>query len=167
MATQTQRQRDTELHRAVEDLVGVFTDPIIVYPSPWMDTLPEWIKPAITVERLIENMKVLKGETPTASDAEALAYMYPLTLEHPIDGDWTQIYVYLAAKVVPRHKQTEIPEDIKVESLSEYQMQHLNELKDWIYERRIKARKERQKAEKAQAMAQIEARAPQQLRLGV
>jgi hypothetical protein len=167
MATQTQRQRDTELHRAIDDLVGVFWDPIIVWPGPWMDTLPEWIRPAITMERLIESMKAARGETPTATDAEALAYVYPLSLEQPMDSEWTKIYLYLSTKVVARHNKIEVPEDIKVESLDEYQMQRLKELKDWIYERRIKARKERQRAEKAQAMAQIEARAPQQLRLGV
>ena len=167
MATQTQRQRDAEMHRAIDDLVGVFTDPIIVWPGPWMDTLPEWIRPAITMERLIESMKAAKGETPTATDAEALAYMYPVTLEHPIDSDWTRIYLYLSTKVVARHKKIEIPEDIKVESLNDWEMHHLNELKDWIYERRIKARKERQKAEKAQEMAEVAAKAPKQLCLGV
>jgi hypothetical protein len=66
-----------------------------------------------------------------------------------------------------RHKETEIPADIKVELLSDYQMQRLKELKDWIYERRLKARKERQRAEKAQARAEAEAMAPERLRLGV
>jgi hypothetical protein len=55
--------------------------------------LPEWIKPAITMERLIENMKALKGETPTGTEAEVLAYMYPRSLEAPLDSDWTQIYL--------------------------------------------------------------------------
>jgi len=167
MAMQTQRQRDADMHRAIDALVGVFADPIIVWPGPWMDTLPEWLRPAITMERLIESMKAAKGELPTATDAEALAYMYPLSLEQPMDSEWTKIYLYLSTKVVARHKKTEIPEDIKVESLDDYHMQCLKELKDWIYERRIKARKERQRAEKAQAMREIEARAPEQLRLGV
>jgi hypothetical protein len=167
MATQTQIQRDADMHRAIDDLVGVFTDPIIVWPGPWMDTLPEWIRPAITVERLIESMKAAKGETPTGTDAEVLAYMGPRSLEAPLDRDWTQIYLYVAAKVIARHKKTEIPEDIRVEWLDDYQVQRLRQLKDWIYERRIRARKEKQRAEKAQAMAEAEARAPEQLRLGV
>jgi hypothetical protein len=151
----------------MDELVGALTDPIIVWPSPWQDTLPEWIKPAITMERLIENMKALKGERPTATDAEVLAYMYPLALEAPLDRDWTQIYLYIATKVMSRHKETEVPEDIKVESLDNYQMQHLKELRDWIYERRLKARKERRRAERAQAMAEAKAKAPKQLKLGV
>ncbi|GAJ18593.1 unnamed protein product, partial [marine sediment metagenome] len=36
---------------------------------------PEWLKTAITLERLVMNMKALKGELPTGTDAEACAYM--------------------------------------------------------------------------------------------
>ena len=43
----------------IDDLVGALCDPIIVYPSPWKDDLPDWIKPQITLERLIMNMKVM------------------------------------------------------------------------------------------------------------
>ena len=151
----------------IDDIVGALTDPIIVCPSPWQDTLPEWIKPAITMERLIENMKALKGETPTGTDAEVLAYMYPRSLEAPLDSDWTQIYLYVSTKVMSRHKETEIPADIKVELLSDYQMQRLKELKDWIYEERVRLRQERRRAERAQAMAEAKAKAPEQLKLGV
>ena len=151
----------------VDNLIGALADPIIVWPSPWQDTLPEWIKPAITMERLIENMKALKGETPTGTDAEVLAYMYPRSLEAPLDSDWTQIYLYVSTKVMSRHKETEIPADIKVELLSDYQMQRLKELKDWIYEERVRLRQERRRAERAQAMAEAKAKAPEQLKLGV
>lgn len=155
------------IDKQIDELVGALTDPIIVWPSSWQDTLPEWIKPAITMERLMENMKALKGETPTGTDAEVLAYMYPRTMEAPLDSDWTQIYLYIATKVMSRHKETEIPDDIKVESLNNYQMQHLKELRDWIYERRLKARQERQRAERRQVKAEAAARAPEQLKLGV
>jgi len=158
---------NTGIDTQIEDLVGVFTDPIIVYPSGWEDTLPDWIKPAITMERLIENMKALKGETPTATDAEVLAYMYPRSLEAPLDSDWTQIYLYISSRVVSRHKETEVPEDIKVDSLNDYQAGLLRHLKDWIYEHRIKVRKERRRVEKREAKAEAVARAPVQLGLGV
>ena len=52
------------VNRQISDLVGSLTDPIIVMPWGWGDTLPEWIKQAITLERLIENVKHLKGEEP-------------------------------------------------------------------------------------------------------
>ena len=31
----------------IGDLVGTLTDPIIVYPGGWGDSLPEWLKNAI------------------------------------------------------------------------------------------------------------------------
>lgn len=158
---------NNRIDKQIDEIVGALTDPIIVWPGPWRDTLPEWIKPAITMERLIENMKALKGEAPTATDAEVLAYMYPRTMEAPIGSDWTQIYLYIATKVMARHKETEIPEDIKVESLRDDQMRDLQQLKDWIYQRRLKARQERRRAGKAQARVEAEARAPVQLGLGV
>ena len=48
----------------ISDLVGTFTDPIIVYPGGWGDTLPDWLKEAITLERLETNIKASKGAEP-------------------------------------------------------------------------------------------------------
>jgi hypothetical protein len=84
------------------DLVGTLTDPIIVYPGGWGDNLPEWLKNAITLERLIENMKETKGEQPTGTDAEACAYLNTASLTVPMDGDWSQIYLYVAGKTYTR-----------------------------------------------------------------
>jgi hypothetical protein len=56
----------------VDDLIGTLTDPIIVYPGGWGDSFPEWLKNAITLERLTENMKATKGGQPTGTDAEAM-----------------------------------------------------------------------------------------------
>jgi len=141
-----------EMEKGISDIVGVFTDPIIVYPSGgWEDTLPDWIKGAITLERLVMNMRLLKGEEPTGTDAEALAYMYPASLAFPLSHDWTQIYLYLASKVVPYHKKgTEMPDDIKVESLNDGQMRDLNRLKAWIYKKRRDVRLERERGARRQ-----------------
>lgn len=139
------------MEKGISDIVGVFCDPIIVYPSGgWEETLPEWIKPAITIERLVEAMKANKGEEPTGTDAEALAYMYPASLAFPLDHDWAQIYLYLASTTFARHKQAEVPEDIRVEKLNDDQMRDLNRLKAWIYKKRIDARLDRDRAERRQ-----------------
>jgi len=156
-----------QIDEQIDNLVGALTDPIIVMPGGWGDTLPEWIKNQITLERLAQNMKALKGEKSTATDAEACAYLYTASLEAPMDSDWTQIYLHVAGKEVSRARDTEIPDDIRVDSLNDYQMGLLQDLKDWIYEQRVKHRREKQRAEKAQAMAVAKARAPEQLRLGV
>ena len=112
-------------------------------------------------------MKTLKGEKLTATDAEACAYLYTASLEAPMDNDWTRIYLYVAGRVVSRGQDTKIPADIRVDSLNDYQIGLLRDLKDWIYRQRLKARQERQRMERAQAMAEVKAKAPKQLKLGV
>ena len=114
-----------------------------------MDTIPEKVKQQITIERLIMNMKALKGEEPTGTDAEALAYMYPRVMEAPMDRDWVDIYLYLGTKVMA-DAGTEMPEDIRVESLNDGQMRDLNRLKAWIYQKRIQVRLDRNRAERRQ-----------------
>jgi len=143
------------LEKGISEIVGVFSDPIIVFPGGgWEDTLPDWIKEAITLERLIENMKALKGEEPTGTDAEALAYMYPASLCSSLGHDWTQIYIYLGSKVMQYHnpfqKEEPFPDDLKVESLDDNQMRELNRLKAWIYQKRIEVRLDRNRAERRQ-----------------
>ena len=142
------------IEKGISDIVGVFTDPIIVYPSGWEDTMPDWIKSAITLERLMMNMKALKGEELTGTDAEALAYLYPASLSVPLGHDWTKIYLYLGSKVMQYHnpfqKEEPFPEDIKVDKLARNQMDDLNRLKDWIYQKRITVRQDRDRAERRQ-----------------
>ena len=66
----------------IEDLVGALTDPIIVFPSPWQDDIPENVKKQIPLERLIMNMKVTReGKGVPVGDCEALVYMFPRTME--------------------------------------------------------------------------------------
>jgi hypothetical protein len=136
------------MEKGISDIVGVFTDPILVFPGGWGDTLPEWLKQAITLERLEMNMKALKGEEMTGTDSEACAYLMTVSLTQPIDSDWTKIYLYVAGKVCRQHKQAEIPEDILVESLDADQMRDLARLKEWIYRQRTKIRLERDRAER-------------------
>jgi len=156
------------MEKGISDIAGVFTDPIIVFPGGWGDTLPEWLKGAITLERLIENVKATKGEEMTGTDAEACAYLYTTSLTQPIDSDWTQIYLYIAGKVYEKHRTKEsgatMPEDIRVDQLSDYQMQHLDRLKDWIYRQRVKVRQEQDRTDRREqkeaAVAEREALQP-------
>lgn len=158
---------NNRIDNQIDELVGALMDPIIVSPGGWGDTLPDWIKGEIQLERLAQNMKALKGEKLTATDAEVCAYLYTRSLEASMDSDWTQIYLYVTGKVIARAKNTEIPEDIKVDSLRDDQVRDLQELKNWIYQRRLKHRQEKRRSERAQAKAEAEARAPVQLGLGV
>ena len=138
------------VEKGISDIVGVFTDPIIVFPGGWGDTLPEWLKNAVTLERLEMNMRALKGEEMTGTDAEACAYLYAASLTQPMDHDWTQIYLYIAGKTYTRWKKNEMPNDIRVESLRDDQVSDLNRLKAWLYRKRTQVRQERERAERRQ-----------------
>ena len=147
----------------IGELVGVFSDPIIVMPGGWGDTLPAWIKEAITLERLISNMEAAKTGVMTGSDAEACAYLYTASLDAPMGHDWSQIYLYIAGKVYERHRTKDsgvsMPEDIKVDKLDRNQMDDLNRLKAWIYDCRVKHRKSQARSEvveKKEAVASLQ-----------
>ena len=140
----------------IGDLVGTLTDPIIVYPGGWGDSLPEWLKNAIVLERLAENMKASKGEQPTGTDAESCAYLNTASLTAPMDNDWSQIYLYVASKTYSRWHRSEMPDDIRVDSVNDQQMADLNRLKDWLYRQRISARAEKDRAERRQRREEAE-----------
>jgi hypothetical protein len=133
--------------KGISDIVGALTDPIIVFPGGRGDTLPDWLKNAITLERLAMNMKALKGEEMTGTDAEACAYLYTACLAQPADHDWGQIYLYVATQTYRRWGKNEMPGDIAVDSLNDYQMLELKRLKEWLYRKRSQIRLERDRAE--------------------
>jgi hypothetical protein len=148
------------LDRAIDDLVGAIADPIIVWPGGgWEDTIPQWLKDQVSLDRLLEQMKSARGGEPTATDSEALVYMYPLVLDHPIDYDWTQIYLYLGTQVFASCGK-EIPGDISVNKLNTDQQRDLDRLKRWIYETRKKHRVELRREGKRQQKEAAEKEQP-------
>ena len=110
---------NSSIDKGISEIVGVFTDPIIVFPGGWGDTLPEWLKGAITMERMLENMKALKEGEMTGTDAEACAYLMTVSLTQPMDSDWTQIYLYVAGQTYKRWNKSELPGRYAVDSISE------------------------------------------------
>jgi len=145
------------VEQGISDIVGCLTDPIIVFPGGWGDTIPEWLKTAITLERMMGNMKALKGEEPTGTDAEACAYLMTVSLTQPMDSDWTQIYLYVAGQTYKRWEKGNMPADIVVDSISDYQMEELKRLKAWIYRQRVKARLEKDRAERREKREEVQA----------
>jgi hypothetical protein len=146
------------VEKGISDIVGCLTDPIIVFPGGWGDTIPEWLQTAITLERMLGNMKALKGEEPSGTDAEACAYLMTVSLTQPMDNDWTQIYLYVAGQTYKRWGKGEMPADIVVESISDYQTQELNRLKTWLYGQRIRARTEKDRAKRREKKEEQEIR---------
>jgi len=118
--------------------------------------LPDWLKTAITLERMVGDMKALKGEEPTGTDAEACAYLMTLSLTQPMDSDWTQIYLYIAGQSYKRWGKGEMPCDIAVDSINDYQTEELNRLKSWLYHQRVKARQEKDRAQRKQSREEVE-----------
>ena len=141
---------NSQIEKGISDIVGALSDPIIVFPGGWGDTLPDWLKNAITLERLAMNMRALKGEEMTGTDAEACAYLYTAALTQPMDHDWGQIYLYIATQTYRRWGKNEMPADIAVDKLNDEQMRDLNRLKEWLYRKRTQARFERDRAESRQ-----------------
>jgi len=151
---------DNRIDKQIDALVGALTDPIIVFDPSWADVLPDWLKGEIEMRRLAQ---LIKGEEGIATDAEALAYVSNASLSQPLASDRVDIYQYLLTKVMG----DKVPEELRNESLDDYRMGLLKELKEWIYRQRVKARQERRRMERAKAKAEAEARAPKQLTLGL
>lgn len=143
-------------------MVGALTDPIIVYPGGWGDTLPDWLKSAITLERLTANMKEIRGEQPTGTDAEACAYLYTASFAAPLDSDWVQIYLYVSGKTCSHWGGREIPSDIAVDSLNDWQTKKLEHLKAWLYQRRVAERNRRDRAKRRQQKEKVAMRRAEQ-----
>ncbi|MFC2042000.1 hypothetical protein ACFLTV_00650 [Chloroflexota bacterium] len=79
-----------------------------------------------------------------------------VSLTQPIDSDWTQIYLYFATQTYKRWEKGEMPADIVLESISDYQIGELNRLKAWLYRQRIKARQERDRVDRRREREQAE-----------
>ncbi len=50
-----------------------------------------------------------------------------------MDHDWGQIYLYIATRTYRKWGKNEMPGDIAVDSISDYQMRELNRLKERLY----------------------------------
>lgn len=139
---------EKQIEKGISEIVGALTDPILVFPGGWGDTLPDWLKTAITLERMMGNVIALKDEEPIGTDAEACAYLMTVSLTQPMGSDWTKIYLYVAGRAYKHWGKGEMPADIAVDSISDYQMGELNRLKAWLYRQRIRARIEKDKKTK-------------------
>jgi hypothetical protein len=135
--------------RMADELVAVFTDPIISYPTPWNQEIPVWIRQAIMIERLVAARAFIKNGTQiTGTDAEVLAYIMPRSQEAPLDGEWTNILIHVAGKVYKEKNGKPFPEDLEVRELCRYEEDLLTRLRHWIYEKRLKYRAELRRQER-------------------
>jgi hypothetical protein len=82
-----------------------FASPIIVYKSPWSETIPPWLITACYQERLSQIYCEHEQNTIEnyATKPEVLAYLYPLSLEMPMESDWTNLYLWLGNEVLTKY----------------------------------------------------------------
>jgi hypothetical protein len=106
---------------------------------------------------MVDNLKSAKDGEPMGTDAEACAYLMTVSLTQPIDSDWTQIYLYVAGQTCKRWNKNEVPADINVETISDYQTGELNRLKEWIYRTRVNGRLQKDRADRKEAKEDAEA----------
>ena len=57
-----------------------------------------------------------------------------------MDHDWRQIYLYITTRTYRKWGKNEMPGDIAVDPISNYQMGELNRLKEWLYCKRTQVR---------------------------
>jgi len=146
-----------DLDKAIDEMVGALTDPIIVWPmGGWGDSLPEKIKGDITIHRMLQ---LLKHEEGVATWPEVCAYLFTVTLERPVGHEWTDIYLY----AMTQYMGDSVPADLKKESLGRYEMQLLDRFRRWLWDARHRARKHRSKVERSSQEPDVEAQAPQQI----
>lgn len=111
--------------KQIQNMVKALMGPVVVANVGWGETLPDWIRSQIQMERLAQNMREIQGEKiDEATDAEALAYFYTLSLTRPLGNEGYHIYMFLANKYLKRGES--VP-------LSQNQEQLLKELKRKIF----------------------------------
>ena len=140
----TKPAKEQEKER-VFDICDALQSPIIMYPSPWQSFIPRRMIETIPVER----MKALANDEYTATIVECAVYLYPASLEAPLDHDWTEIYLYCCTHYMKLWQQDiKIDKDICVDTLDDHRTEMLHRLCRWMYDKRRKSLKENMRAQK-------------------
>lgn len=125
-----------ELERVIDEIVGMFKDPVVLYPGGWEDTLPTRVWEMIHMERMMQQMKAKGKKIEESTHAEALAYLYSASVVAPIGNEWTNIYLWLGRDLLPKGAESFAPKE-----LSREEQDYLTDLKRWIQRRKTSGRK--------------------------
>lgn len=136
-------KEDKQAEKFAQDMCFCLMKPIIVMDPGWCT--PENLIQDIKIHRLLQNAK---GETDIATDIEALAYLSNASLVKRPDHNFARIYMYLFKKVYPAESEDVDLLDRHYDSLDSYQERLLNDLKVWIWDKQVKAWKDKQKEQK-------------------
>lgn len=123
---------------------------LIVADQSWADAIPEWILKEISAERMINGIIGAVEPKKTAQDrvsspnnavgdAEIVAYLMTASFRAPLNSDFTDIYLYVSAKVMLRAKKIQKEEDLPdfmqevyKKGLTEWQNSQLEKLRSDI-----------------------------------
>jgi len=117
---------------------------VVVADRSWYETVPEWLKEEVRVERLSRGLGDLmesskESERRKVGLAEVTLYLYTLSLRQPL-GDLSGAYVWCVAKVMTRRKDKgDLPEILHEkleEGLTSQEEFELNRLRRKLYEER-------------------------------
>jgi hypothetical protein len=119
--------------------------PIVVADRGWGQDIPEWLTKEIQTERMILSMLSLQKELADyekVGDAEVVAYLMTASLAHPLTHEYTQIYLYIAAKVMIGCKRSTLEalpqasREVYERGLTEWEKKLLLDLKHDLYRKR-------------------------------
>ncbi len=114
----------------------------------WADTVPQWIKDEIILERLIQ---VMKGEAGKATDAEAVVYLYTANLARSISHEYTRIYCDLVCKLMKQRGKGDFRKEVGADRpLTEYEVSEMDDLKRKIWNSGIRNSADKRRARKKQ-----------------
>lgn len=150
----TLNQSKPDIRDPITRVLYSITGPIIVTPSAASaeGAIPKKLLVYIKLQRLLQNMRILKGtEQPDmATDAEAIAYLMTASFDAPFSTEWTKIYMHLFIDYCKWMHITPPDFTKDASTLSDYEQTLLQRLKGWIYTKSIKAFKEKLKQQKKQ-----------------
>ena len=125
--------------------------PIIVANTEWPlpDNIIRYVKEERMVNGLIDMIKPLNPEE-SVGYAECVAYLMPELQRRTLSNRVTKIYLYCVTQLMKRHK-IDVPKEIAIDELTDYETRELNQLKEWLY----KSRGGREKNEIINALREV------------
>ena len=110
--------------------------PIIIANTEWLPpkNLIDDVKEERMINGLVDMVKPLSPEE-SIGWAELVAYLMPAVQKNSVSSKVQNIYLYCCTQYF-KNRKTEIPKDLIVENLSDYEKEKLRELRLWIFEKR-------------------------------
>ena len=117
------------------------TTPLVVADVGWGETLPDWLKKEIHSERMILGLCNIAKKSELepheqVGDAEVVAYLMTASFRAPMDRDFVDIYLFLTGRLMKKVKNVDMPSDMKIDKLTDYQESELKDLKYHIWKGR-------------------------------